>query len=597
MLKALHQCSVHVPVHGDGPFFSSDLKVMTSSAPPGEDENVSFERAAGGAGADTPTGEGACPNTHLPVSLRDEPGLSFYADSEMAGCIRTFAWSDTPLGAIEDWPPELRDAVDLMLGAAEAISIYWGPRHILLYNDAWRTFIEDRHPEALGQPARELFPEIWETIGPKFAHVLEGNGATVEREQWLPLERGGALEDTWFDYSFNPIPMADGSVGGVFNIGTEVTERVEAETALRESEAFHRLAAEAANMGTWSVDFETGDAVLSPRMAELMGYAADEHTAVPNQAGFMRWQQVVSREAWMGSVHPDDRASLERALAAAEERGEPFDLEFRVQHDGESRWLYAKGEVKSEGRGDRRHLRGASVDITRRHDLEEALVGASEAVRRDIGRELHDVLSSDLAALAMKADNLLRRLRGDGPSSRRAQSTDQRQDMGNALEEIVEGIRAAATQSRNLSHVLMPVTLQKESLATALQQLCREQAELGEPAPRFEGDRSEVLPESKETAMHLYRIAREAITNAQRHADAHRIGVRLARMKEGLVLQIRDDGTGLPETTGAQEESGIGLQTMKHRADLIGATLTLESSEEGGTVVRCTLPMPKALGE
>lgn len=505
----------------------------------------------------------------------------------MARLIRTFEWADTPLGPIENWPPELKSAVDIMLSAGEAISIYWGQHHILLYNDAWRTFIGAKHPEALGRPAHEIFPEIWEAIGPKFAYVLAGNGAAFERAQRLPLKRGGQLEDTWFSYSFNPIPMADGTVGGIFNIGTEVTERVKAEEALRESEEFHRLAAEAGNVGTWSVDLETGNADLSYRMAELMGYAPDEHEATPNQPKPEHWQQRVPREAWMASVHPDDRRALEKALTAARENGAPFELEFRVQHDGDTRWLYAKAKVKDDGPRQRRRLRGASVDITQRRELEEALVGASETVRRNIGQKLHDVLGSDLAALAMRTENLQQRLK-QGDLTPKEVETE--------LEDIIGGLRAGAEQSRSLSHALIPETLQTEPLAAALGGLCREHRELGTPAPTFEGDRAEPLPTNTETAMHLYRIANEAITNARRHAGAEHIWVRLSREEDQLVLTVRDDGTGVPEET-KHSSDGVGLRTMEHRSDLIGAPLHIEPSEDGGTVVRCELPLSRAEAE
>ncbi|WP_181149211.1 PAS domain S-box protein [Salinibacter sp. 10B] len=532
-------------------------------------------------------------HANLPVSLRGDQAPPFYSDSEMSSRIRELEWADTLLGPIASWPPELKNAVDIMLGAKEAISIYWGPDHLLLYNDAWREFIGDKHPDALGQPAREVFPELWEAIGPKLAHVLAGEGAAYEREQRLPLERDGRLEDTWFDYSFNPIPMADGSVGGVLNIGTEATERVKAESALRQSEEFHRLAAEAGNMGTWSVNLETGDAVLSPRMAELMGYAPNEHEAAPSHSAPGHWQQKVPRTAWMGSVHPEDRAVLEKTIDTARETKGPSDLEFRVQHDDGVRWLYARGEVNQEGPEEGPRLQGASIDITRRRELEEALVGTTEAVRRDIGRELHDVLSSDLAALAIKTDNLVGKLaQKDSSSGSIPPEETLPAELGDTLDEIAEGIRTATRRTRNLSHVLMPAALQEEHLAAALEHLCHEQGELGQPAPIFEGDRKETLPERNETAMHLYLIAREAMTNAQRHAKAEHIWVRLFQTKEALTLTIRDDGDGLPRQTDSQD--GIGLRTMKHRADLIGASLQVTPLEEGGTLVRCALPLSRA---
>ena len=562
-----------------------------SASSTGHGDDASSEKSPANEETGSIAGGPAHSTPDRPISLRGETDLSFYTNREMTRRIRTFAWSDTPLGPIVDWPLELGTAVDLMLGAEEAISIYWGPRHILLYNDAWREFIGDKHPEALGHPAREVFPEIWDTIGPRFAYVMDGNGAAFEREQHLSLEREGQLEDTWFSYSFNPIPMADGSVGGIFNIGTEVTDRIKAEAALRESEEFHRLAAEAGNMGTWSVDLESGSAILSPRMAELMGYAPDEYEAAPDRPD--HWQQVVPREAWTQSIHPSDLPALDQQLAASRETGAPFEMEYRVVHDSKARWLFGKGKVKDDGPGDGRRLRGASVDITRRHELEEALISATEAVRQDIGRELHDVLSSDLAALAMRADNLASKLQQEAPSPQLSSSADRSwEDVSKTIKEIANGVRDAAKQSRNLSHVLMPVALQEEHLAAALQHLCREQAELGEPAPLFEGNREEPLPKNKETAMHLYRIAREAITNAQRHAKAKHIWVRLHREDDQLVLTVRDDGEGLPDETDSQD--GIGLQTMMYRADLIRATLRAEPAEEGGSVVRCAVPLAEA---
>ena len=115
---------------------------------------------------------------------------------------------------MDDWPQQLQIAVNIMLGASEAIGIYWGSEHTLLYNDAWRKLIGDKHPNALGQPAREVFPEIWETIEPIFESVMDETSAAKKRERRLPLDRGEEMENAWFDYSFNPIPVADGSIGG-----------------------------------------------------------------------------------------------------------------------------------------------------------------------------------------------------------------------------------------------------------------------------------------------------------------------------------------------------------------------------------------------
>src|SRR3712207_5017072 len=97
---------------------------------------------------------------------------------EMGTLIRALDWTQTPLGPIEDWPQSLRWALAFCLGSRSAIGIYWGPDLALLYNDAWRELIGDKHPSALGRPAREVFPEIWGTIGPMFDRVLSTGEAT-----------------------------------------------------------------------------------------------------------------------------------------------------------------------------------------------------------------------------------------------------------------------------------------------------------------------------------------------------------------------------------------------------------------------------------
>jgi signal transduction histidine kinase len=86
----------------------------------------------------------------------------------------------------------------------------------------------------------------------------------------------------------------------------------------------------------------------------------------------------------------------------------------------------------------------------------------------------------------------------------------------------------------------------------------------------------------------LFRIAQEAVNNAIRHGNAGQITIRLARVDDRLVLEVRDDGRGLP--AGRATGRGLGLRTMKHRADLIGAQFAVASPDSRGTVVSCVLP-------
>jgi signal transduction histidine kinase len=87
---------------------------------------------------------------------------------------------------------------------------------------------------------------------------------------------------------------------------------------------------------------------------------------------------------------------------------------------------------------------------------------------------------------------------------------------------------------------------------------------------------------------HLYRIAQEAVNNALKHAMAKEIRLGLERREDTLVLEVEDDGDGLPDSPSA--EGGIGLRVMRHRAELIGGTLEIGSPPAGGTRIACFIP-------
>ena len=97
---------------------------------------------------------------------------------EMGDRIRTFDWSQTPVGAIENWPQSLKTAVRIMLESRYPMFVWWGEELINLYNDAYIPVLGKRHPEALGQCAAALWTEIWPVVGPQSQIVLSEGRAT-----------------------------------------------------------------------------------------------------------------------------------------------------------------------------------------------------------------------------------------------------------------------------------------------------------------------------------------------------------------------------------------------------------------------------------
>jgi PAS domain S-box-containing protein len=164
------------------------------------------------------------------------------AGGEMGERIRAFDWSSTPLGPLSGWPSSLSNAVSLCLRSRFQLAIYWGPELVLLYNDAERDVLGALHPRALGLPAAEILADIWHVIGPMLHGVMATGEATWSVDEPLRLNRRGFVEESFFTYSYSPIPDGDG-IGGVLLVTVETTERVLAERRLQ---TLRGLAAETA---------------------------------------------------------------------------------------------------------------------------------------------------------------------------------------------------------------------------------------------------------------------------------------------------------------------------------------------------------------
>ena len=168
-----------------------------------------------------------------PSDARPDPLASLAGGGEMGRRIREFDWSATPLGPIDGWPQSLRSALSICLNSNFPIAVYWGSDLVLLYNDEWSPIPGEKHPWALGRPAREAWPEIWHIIEPLFQKVMTTGEATRSRDQLLPMHRHGFTEECYFDYTFSPIRGQGGQVEGVFNAVLETTTRVIGERRLR----------------------------------------------------------------------------------------------------------------------------------------------------------------------------------------------------------------------------------------------------------------------------------------------------------------------------------------------------------------------------
>ncbi len=192
---------------------------------------------------------------------------SFLAGSgEMGALMRSLDWDATPLGPPEQWPQSLKTAVRIMLTSRQAIWIGWGPELIYLYNDAYKSIIGGKHPWALGKPTSTVWQEIWGDIGPMLATAMTGIEGTYVEEQLLVMERNGYPEETYYTFSYSPIPDDDASAGGIICANTDDTKRVIGE---RQLSLLRQLAADASEARTWQEAFARSLRALSTNPRDL----------------------------------------------------------------------------------------------------------------------------------------------------------------------------------------------------------------------------------------------------------------------------------------------------------------------------------------
>jgi two-component system, LuxR family, sensor kinase FixL len=217
-------------------------------------------------------------------------------------------------------------------------------------------------------------------------------------------------------------------------------------------------------------------------------------------------------------------------------------------------------------------------DVTERRALEHEIQEISEREQRRLGQDLHDGLGQSMTGIAFLAKVLQQKLQ--------AKAAEEAEAAGN----IASLINEALAQTRRLSRGLCPVVLDSNDIEAALGQLAENLRTLFSVSCELQCE-PEIKITDNAVAVHLYRIAQEAATNAIKHGQAKNIGLSLTSTKSRLILRVTDDGCGLPP--GVHKGKGMGLRVMQHRARMIGATIVLRPSKERGVTVICSLPKPR----
>ncbi len=220
----------------------------------------------------------------------------------------------------------------------------------------------------------------------------------------------------------------------------------------------------------------------------------------------------------------------------------------------------------------RRQLEAETAD---RQRLEAAIVRIDEEERQRLGAELHDGVCQQLTAALLNCSALESRWKANG------------QPHDESLSLVRTTIEDSIGMVHDVAKGLCPLDIKPDALLPALERLCGETQERHGIVCQLRADQSLVI-QNPDQAMHLYRIAREAVTNAIKHAGCSRIEIALERTEDELLLCISDNG---PNTKpDSIPTAGLGLNILKHRARLIGANLEVKGGPRGGMRAICRLP-------
>lgn len=274
----------------------------------------------------------------------------------------------------------------------------------------------------------------------------------------------------------------------------------------------------------------------------------------------------------------------ERALTTAAREGSWTGTGWRVRKDGSRFW--AQERLRAIVRESEKPQGFARVvhDLSSRRQLQRELLQVQEEEWRRIKADLHQVTGSQLTGANLLMDRVQHEVQDD--------------ELAGQLQKIRTLISESCEALQKISRKLTPTGLSRGGLSEALARLA-EDTEGGhfEAGALDNGSSKGGAPESErqlpqleeETASQLYWIAREATTAARRRKGTDEITLRLTEEEDALVLLMKDDGERGPRSE--HDESSLAHRIMRHRADLLGATLTVESFPGDGTRVQCRLPM------
>jgi PAS domain S-box-containing protein len=531
--------------------------------------------------------------THVVVSPR-----TFETDQgEVAGAINCFY----DISARKEAEEALRQSEERFRTVADNVpQLIWtndGEGTANYFNKRWFDYSGLSYDESYGLGWQALVhPEDAPASVERWKQAL-AKGEVFDAEYRL---RGADGNYRWFIGRNVPINNGDAGVFSWFGSATDINELKEAEKTLRNTEERFRLLVEGAkDYAMFLLDLDNRITFWSNGARRVFGWTEAEavgqsgaiifvpedieNGAVESEIGTAmnegrvpdrRWHlRKDGSRIWVDGVMTriDDPGGGPRGLAKiARDATELREAEEELRH--------ARDEMEQRVIERTQDLLATNAELERtmaqRQQLERELLEISEREKRRIGEDLHDMVCQELTATALYLKSSAKQLAKQSPPA------------SASLNEAAETVNRNVVVARELARGLQAVELTAAGLKNALRDLAAQASENAGIKCHFKAARGVRVPNDA-VALHLYRIAQEAVTNSLKHSGGKNILIMLDRNATHTCVSVADDGKGFVIKKRCK---GLGLHMMRYRANALGGELKVERRRTGGMEITCIIP-------